>query len=62
MVLVVLYFFAVNAGSNLENLKAIHNNKWGLRICWLAVNAGSNLENLKAIHNSQLYGEAVKPL
>ena len=42
---------AVNAGSNLENLKAIHNS-WIVREhLRKAVNAGSNLENLKAIHN-----------
>ena len=43
---------AVNAGSNLENLKAIHNLKGVYWSAPRAVNAGSNLENLKAIHNS----------
>ena len=42
---------AVNADSNLENLKAIHNNRCRKRMRKTAVNADSNLENLKAIHN-----------
>ena len=42
---------AVNADSNLENLKAIHNIQGHLHPLEKAVNADSNLENLKAIHN-----------
>ena len=42
---------AVNADSNLENLKAIHNHVAGMLQGEKAVNADSNLENLKAIHN-----------
>ena len=42
---------AVNADSNLENLKAIHNFELFAGAGFLAVNADSNLENLKAIHN-----------
>ena len=41
----------VNAGSNLENLKAIHNVRDDGDVYHVVVNAGSNLENLKAIHN-----------
>ncbi len=42
---------AVNADSNLENLKAIHNHAVSHVFRHRAVNADSNLENLKAIHN-----------
>ena len=46
---------AVNADSNLENLKAIHNDYCARLLQLAAVNADSNLENLKAIHNPQEY-------
>ena len=46
---------AVNADSNLENLKAIHNKASDSQTRPRAVNADSNLENLKAIHNPQEY-------